>query len=130
MLFNVSIAMLSLKYGVGGTSKVDIICFVGSLLSAVLWFVTKNPVVGLTSIVIIGIIGSIPTLVKVYNNPKTESSFVWSSWFLANIINLLAIKSWTYAIAVYPLESTVMIGLITIFVLRKYLPQRTKIIFS
>lgn len=119
MFFNASFAILSLKYGVGGTTKLDIFCFLGALLSLTLWYITQDPVVGLTVIIVVAVIGSIPTIVKVWKDPQTENSTTWLLWALANVANLFAIRSWDYEIALYPIEATIVISLIFFLTLRK-----------
>src|SRR5688572_28706718 len=43
MLGTVIVFLLSIKYGVGGTSKLDIACLIGALFGLLLWFITKDP---------------------------------------------------------------------------------------
>lgn len=118
VLWNILFAFLSVKFGIGGLTKTDIFCFTGSLFSALLWILTKNPVIALTWIVIIGAIGSIPTIIKVYKDPSKEDSTTWALWFLAAILNVLAINKFSYATAIYPLECAPVIGIIFVLVLR------------
>jgi hypothetical protein len=97
------IALLSLKYGEGGWTRLDRTCLLASGISIVLWWLTGNPVVALTINILIDAIGAIPTMVKTYRDPKHENSVAWSIWLAAYFLNLFAIESWTYAIAAYPI---------------------------
>jgi hypothetical protein len=126
VLFNLLFAILSLKYGVGGTNRLDIFCFVGAIISLVLWAFTKNPVVGMTIIVIIAIIGSIPTIIKVSKHPESEDKITWLCWSLGAILNLFAIKSWTYEIAFYPIQAAVILSLIFLLLLRQLINNTNK----
>ena len=119
VLFNLTFATLSLKYGVGGTTKLDILCFIGVAIALFFWAITSSPVVGMTIIVIIATIGSIPTILKVYKDSQSENKSTWLFWVLANIANLLAIKSWSYEIIFYPIESTLVISFIYFLLIRK-----------
>ncbi|MFA6550331.1 MAG: hypothetical protein WCT36_03185 [Candidatus Gracilibacteria bacterium] len=121
LLWNITFALLSLKFGVGGLLKTDIFCFIGSLFSMLLWILTKNPVIALTCIVAVGAIGSIPTILKVYKSPMKEDLKTWTLWFLAAFLNVIAIDKFSYAIAVYPLECVIVIGVIFGLVARKKL---------
>ena len=120
VLWNIAFAFLSLKFSIGGLTKTDIFCFVGSLLSALLWALTNNPVIALTWIVTVGAIGSIPTIVKVHKNSTKEDSLTWALWFSAAFLNVIAINKFSYANAVYPVECAVVIGVIFGLVGRKF----------
>jgi hypothetical protein len=77
----------------------------------------------MTIIVIVAIIGSIPTLVKAYRNPESEDKTTWLLWSAGAILNLFAIKSWTYAIVFYPLQAAVVLTSIFLLLLRPYLKK-------
>lgn len=123
VFFNLLFAILSFTYGTGGKTKADILCFIGAVLSLSLWYITSNPVVALTSIVITAAIGSVPTIIKSYRHPELENTLAWSLWTLAATSNLLAIRDWHYAIVIYPLQAFLAVGTITILVVRKRLRQ-------
>jgi hypothetical protein len=97
------IALLSLRYGEGGWTRLDRACLLASGISLVLWWLTGNPVIALTMNILIDAIGSIPTFVKTYHEPKHENRSAWSLWLAAYSVNLLAVGPWTFVIAVYPL---------------------------
>jgi len=97
------IALLSLKYGEGGWTKLDRACLFASGISLVLWWLSGNPVIALTINILIDAIGAIPTIMKTYHDPKHENRYAWSIWLAAYFVNLFAIGSWTYAIAAYPI---------------------------
>lgn len=119
VLFNITFAVLSIKYWTWWATKLDKSCILGVLITLIAWYITKDPVIGMTFIVIVAIIGSIPTIVKVYTNPETEDSLTWVIWALAWIINLFAIKTWHYEIIFYPIEVAVVVSTICALILRK-----------
>ena len=53
--------------------------------------------------IIIDSFGSIPTIVKSWKDPKSESFLGWIAWGIGNILNLLAIEIWVPDIAAYPI---------------------------
>ncbi len=116
--FNMLFALLSLKYWVGGTTKLDLFCFWGSILSLIVWYFTSNPVIALTMIVTIAFIGAIPTMIKTYHNPQSESSLTWFIWTSSSIANILAISTWSFAIAFFPIEVLSMWIIIFLLTLR------------
>lgn len=109
------IALLSLKYGEGGWTRLDRACLFASGISLILWWLTGNPVIALTINILIDAIGAIPTMVKTYHDPKHENGSAWTIWMVAYLINLFAIESWTYAIAAYPVylfvQALIMVSL-------------------
>jgi hypothetical protein len=113
------IALLSLRYGEGGWTTLDKACLLASGISLFLWWMTGNPVVALTINILIDAIGAVPTIMKAYRDPVHESKSAWSVWLVAYSLNLFAVESWTYAIAVYPLYLLVQALVVVFLVYRK-----------
>jgi hypothetical protein len=95
-------ALLSLKYGEGGSDRFDRACLGGSLLSLVAWWLARSPLVALMANMAIDLLGALPTVRKAYNAPEAESLRSWSVFLIADILNLFAIGSWSVATALYP----------------------------
>jgi glucose uptake protein GlcU len=74
----------------------------------------------MTIIVIVAIIGSIPTILKAYKNPESEDKITWLFWSLGAIFNLFAIKSWTYEISFYPIQAAVILSLIFLLIIKNF----------
>lgn len=104
------VLLLSLKYGVGGFTKLDIICLASAALGICLWILTKQPTTALYISIFVEILGFIPTIKKSYLYPKTESSFAWVIFFLASSLNLFAITSFKFEIIVYPIYNFIFDG--------------------
>lgn len=118
------IFLLSLKYGMGGWDRLDILCLGIALAGIVVWMVTDNPALALLSSVIADFTGVVPTLVKSYFQPKTE---VWTFFALgaaASFFNLLAIKNLTFAEFIYPLYLFLINGVLVAFILRGGIRKR------
>jgi hypothetical protein len=100
---------LSFKYGMGGSSKLDIfsLSLAGSAIT--LWIVTGNPVLAVYMSVLAGIIGYIPTIRKTYLYPKTESTISWSMYAVGAGINIFALTTARFVI-VLPLISTFILS--------------------
>lgn len=98
----VIMALLTLKYGEGGWTKLDIVCLVGAGLGLVIWALTNNPVLPLYLTIAIDAIGAVPTIKKAYERPETESRTSWLMFLVANTLNLFAINEWTLVVASYP----------------------------
>lgn len=95
--------LLSLKYGMGGWSKTDLLCLFIALIGIITWKITNNPALGLYASVIADFTGMIPTLVKTYRSPDTEYLPVYILDILATVFTLLAIRNWQIQGFLYPL---------------------------
>lgn len=122
---SITIFILSIKYGMGGWAKIDIISLLIALTGIVLWKITSSPQLALFFAVGADIIGMIPTLIKTYKLPKTES---WLFFFLDTIgalFNLFAIQTWVLKDYVFPLYIFIinMIMVLLIVIPRKALKK-------
>lgn len=116
---SIIVFILSIKHGMGGWSKPDIICLIFALIGIVIWQITKNPVIALYFAISADFIGMIPAIVKTYHFPETE---VWSFFALdvfAAIFNLLALKKWTIEEFSYPIY-IMLINLVMVFLILVY----------
>jgi hypothetical protein len=99
---SVIIFLLSLKYGMGGRSKTDILCLVMAIIGIISWQITKNPLTALYFAIAADFIGIVPTLIKTYRLPHTE---VWTFYVLdvfAATFNFLATEKFTINQYLYP----------------------------
>lgn len=112
-------AILSLKYGVGGTTRFDIFCLIGCALSVALWIYFKNPLVVLIINIAIDFLGILPTLKKSYLDPASEDRLAWAVTTVSNVLNIFAIEAWIFSVAVYPVYMVVVNGLVTLLIFRK-----------
>jgi hypothetical protein len=112
------IFVMSIKYGVGGGSLLDITCLLGALVGVLGWVITKNPHVALSLSIIAGMFGYLPTFKKVYLTPKTENTSHWVLCGVAAVFNIFAISKWslfTASAPVYLLICDGALALLTLF---------------
>lgn len=113
------IFILSLKHGMGGWAKTDILCLVMALIGIVAWKITTNPVYGLYFGILADLMGEIPTLIKTYRFPKTE---IWSFYAIDTIaagFNMLALSQVTLQHIAYPMYLFCINGLIFMLIFKK-----------
>jgi hypothetical protein len=113
------VAILSIKYGEGGSDKLDVYCFLGSIFSLILWFIFKNPLMALILNLFMDFIAIIPTIKKSYLRPQDESRMSWLITFIANLMNFGAITKISFGIIIYPLYMTLSNGFITYLLFKK-----------
>lgn len=117
-VFCIVIFILSLKHGMGGRSKTDILCLVLAVIGIVLWQTTKMPIIALFFSIGADFIGMVPTLIKTYHLPKTE---IWQSFAfatLAGFFSMLALNSWTIGEFSYPLYIMLINIIMVILIIR------------
>lgn len=120
-LQSIVIFALSIKHGMGGWAKTDMICLLSALFGIVLWRITQNPLLALYFAISADFIGMIPALIKTYRFPKTE---VWTFYLLdvfAAIFSLLAVRRWTSEEYLYPIYIICINLLMVLLVIRPQL---------
>ncbi len=117
------IAILSLKYGEGTWERLDKMCLVLAITSALLWYIFSSPLVALLSNIGIDFIGLIPTIKKSWLRPEGEDRVAWSLESSANVLNLFAVKAWTFGIVFYPVYLVVINIIITLLLFKPLLKR-------
>jgi hypothetical protein len=117
--------ILSLKYGMGGTSKKDIAALILAGLGLLLWHFTNEPLFALLIVVGIDLIGTSLVVIKTYHHPYTETFSTWFLNFIAGLLAAAAVGRWAFALLIYPLTVALGNGAIclTIVARRKVVPS-------
>lgn len=84
------------KKSVWKLSKFDIACGAISLVGILLWCLTKVGNVAIIFSIMADAFASIPTIVKSYRDPDTESDTIFWFGFLNAVIGILAIGTWNF----------------------------------
>ncbi|MEI7765173.1 MAG: hypothetical protein WCI93_01145 [bacterium] len=87
-----------IKKGYWKITKFDIYCGVLAIFALFLWFLTNNFALSILFAIISDLLASIPTIVKSWNYPDTETSATYFGGIIANIVGLLIIKNWIFSI--------------------------------
>lgn len=99
----VIVFVLSIKYGMGGWAKLDLLCLAIALAGIVAWRMTDNPLLGLYFSILADFTGVIPTIIKTYRLPKTEIATFFILDSCAAIFTLLALRTHGINDVAYPL---------------------------
>jgi hypothetical protein len=83
--------VLSLKYGVGGASKLDKVCLVIGVFALAVYAVTGSGLLAISFGVLSDLIGYIPTFVKTWHDPTSENPTFFAIEGLASFLGVLAI---------------------------------------
>lgn len=106
----VVIALLSIKYGVGGWTPFDRLCLLGAASGLLLWWISGIPFTALIIGILIDIIGYLPTMRKIWHDPASEDKLTWMMFFMASVLNLFALETWAFEIAILPIYVLVFNG--------------------
>ncbi|HUP26618.1 MAG TPA: hypothetical protein VM124_03180 [Candidatus Limnocylindrales bacterium] len=115
--------ILSIKYGVGGTSALDRVCLVLAFGLVVYWISAQDTRISTLLVVIIDSLGAIPTLVKTYHHPETETYIQWSLAGIAGLITVATVPEVDWALIIYPAYVFTMNAMI---VSTKYMSEHKK----
>ena len=123
------IFILSIKNGIGGFEKLDLICLVGAITGLILWWVLKTPLLSVFCNILVSLIGYIPTYKKVYLKPYTETEISWLTSAVAAILSAVSIGSLNIKLLILPMYSFITTFSVFAFIkLRKNKLANTKII--
>lgn len=110
------IASLGWKRGNRHFERIDVVCQIAALVGIGLWLIFNSPAVAVVAVIIIDLIGSIPTLAHSWKRPHEET---WVTFFLsglAALITLFAAENFTTTAVANPLYivliNTVLVGVI------------------
>jgi hypothetical protein len=78
-------------------TRFDLLCGFFSIVGLVLWIITKVGNVAIFFSIVADALAAIPTIVKSYKYPDTESAWPWIASPAGVVLTLLTISKWTFA---------------------------------
>lgn len=99
----------------------DIICGILSIISLVLWLITKNTDISLLFAILADGLAAVPTLVKAWKYPDTETALGYIPGVINNAIGLLIITNWSFSIYSFGIYFIIMNASIIFCIYRKKL---------
>lgn len=104
-LSSLTIFLLSLKFGVGGTTKTDIIVLIGALSGVVIWQILDTPAASVIANVLVSLISSIPTFQKAYLQPASETKLKWILGSIAALFAAISVGALSFTLLLLPVYS-------------------------
>ncbi len=95
--------LLSFKYGTKNITRLDTMCLIGALAAIGIWIFAHNVLLSVVLVTVIDFVGFIPTYRKVYEEPYSETVFLYVCSGLSNLFSLLALT-------VYSVESSLYVA--------------------
>ena len=81
----------------------DLMCGALSIVGLVFWYITKSGDIAIIFSILADGLAAIPTVVKSFNFPETESAWPYFASTISAILTLLTIKVWNVANVGFPL---------------------------
>lgn len=107
------IASFLTRKGYWKLSKIDYICGALSGLALLLWYLTKEPNSAITMAIVSDALAGLPTIMKAYSNPETESVWPYITGVFAPMTSFVAATRWSFSEIAFP-AYLVMINLLMV----------------
>jgi len=98
--------------------KFDYVCGVLSVFALVFWAITKNPNIAIIFAILSDGFASIPTLIKSWHYPETETVIPFLAGLFSSTTSFFAIVIWNFSSVAFPLYLIIM-NCILIFVITR-----------
>lgn len=99
----ISIYSLVRRAGVWSTNVYDYAFFALGIIGLVLWQILNVPVIALVCAIGADFFFGLPTIIKTYKNPATETLFPWLAASISGLLSLFAVKGFQFHEVAYPL---------------------------
>lgn len=83
--------------------RIDYACGVMSVVGTVTWLVTRNGVLAIAAAIAADFLAGVPTLMKSWTHPETETVHSYLGAVISMAIVLLTIQHWTFEVAAFPI---------------------------
>lgn len=117
---------LSIKHGMGGWARTDILCLVIALAGIIAWQTTNNPAFGLYASILADFTGMVPTLIKAYRLPHTETVWFFGFDTVAGILTLFAVSALTTQQIAYPIYIAIVNAVMVLLIVRPYITKKLR----
>lgn len=84
-------------------TRFDLICGALSVMGIILWYLSKNSNIAIIFSIMSDILAGVPTVVKSFKYPETESYYVYLGGAFSAAVTLLTIENWNLAHFGFPL---------------------------
>ena len=98
---------LSVKLGIGGTSRLDILVLAGAMIGVVIWQLLDAPVASIIANLTVAAIASIPTYKKAWAHPETETTISYSVGAIAAAMSAISVGKLDFVLLLLPVYSVV-----------------------
>jgi hypothetical protein len=86
--------LLSLRLGTRFITAFDTVLLCGAIAGLVTWYVTANTLYAVLIATAVDFLGYLPTLIKVYKHPGSETASTWGLWVVATALALIGLQEY------------------------------------
>ena len=97
----------------------DYICGVFSALALILWVVTQQPTIAIVLAIASDGLAAVPTLIKAWSFPETETGISYVLAFLSASTSFAAVQRWTFIECGFPLYLIILSALLSFSAYRR-----------
>ncbi len=97
-------------------TKFDLWCGILSVLAIILWLVTKTGLIAIILSIAADFLAGIPTIIKAYHHPDTESANAYLAGIFSGSTTLLTIQNWNFSNYGFPLYILAFCSMIVILI--------------
>lgn len=83
--------------------RMDYACGAVSVIGTVVWLVTRNGVLAISAAIAADFLAGVPTLMKSWTHPQTETVHSYIGAVISMIVLLLTVDHWTFDVVAFPL---------------------------
>lgn len=127
LCLTITIYSILRKVGVWSTSIYDFIFFGIGVVGLILWQILDMPIMALVCAMVADLAFGLPTIIKTYKDPSTETPFVWITATVSGLLSLFAAQSFTFSEVAYPLYLFIFDGIVLILTLKIIKRSTTKV---
>jgi hypothetical protein len=101
------------------TKAFDLSCGSLSIVGLVLWYLTKEGNLAIIFSILADGLASLPTIIKAYHHPETESAIPWLGSVIGGALTVLSVAEWNFQTVAFPLYYTIAMFFIFFFTATK-----------
>ena len=101
------------------TQNIDYICMFLAVIGISMWAITANSNLAIAFSILAGIFAGIPTYIKGYRHPESESWIAYAISTIGFLFTILTIQKWTFANYAFVIHLTLGNGIMALLSSRK-----------
>lgn len=103
--------------------KFDYLCGFFSILALILWYLTNEPNIAILFAIISDGFAAIPSLIKSWKHPETETVSPYLATIFASLTSFLIIKKWSFSEYAFPVYLIIVCTTFVVFIWRNKFRQ-------
>lgn len=101
-LASIMVFILSLRFGVGGFTRLDISALFIATVGVLIAIIAKQPIISITGVILADLSGAALTVRKTYLQPKSETMISWLLVGTASLLGVLTVGKVSLGLLMYP----------------------------